>query len=80
MALEDRKRELEDNRRLIDEHRIYEINKVRTNHEFIKEHERKVYDVCMKTEQIKLARVEKDNNLKTFLDEKKNKFYQSLRD
>lgn len=34
----------------------------------------------MKTEQVKQARIEKDNNLKSFLDEKKNKFYQSLRD
>lgn len=34
----------------------------------------------MKTEQIKQARIEKDNNLKSFLEEKKNKFYQSLRE
>lgn len=34
----------------------------------------------MKTEQIKQNRVEKDNNLKSFLQEKKNKFAQSLRD
>lgn len=34
----------------------------------------------MKTEQIKKVRVEKDTNLKNFLDEKKNKMYQSLRD
>jgi len=46
----------------------------------MKEHERKVFDVWMKTEQIKQARVEKDNNLKSFLQEKKNKFHQSLRD
>lgn len=34
----------------------------------------------MKTEQIKHARIEKDNALKSFMEEKKNKFYQSLRD
>ena len=46
----------------------------------MKEHERKVFDVWMKTEQIKQTRVEKDNNLKSFLQEKRNKFNQSLRD
>jgi hypothetical protein len=45
----------------------------------MREHERKVYDVWMKTEQIKKSRIEKDNNLKSFMEEKKNKFYQSLR-
>ena len=59
---------------------MYELNKTRTNHEFTKEHERKVYDVWMKTEQIKKARMEKDNNLKRFMEQKKNKFHQSLRD
>ena len=34
----------------------------------------------MKTQQIKKGRVEKDTNLKNFLDDKKNKMYQSLRD
>jgi len=45
----------------------------------MKEHERKVYDVWLKTEQIKKQRIEKDNALKSFLDEKTSKFYQSLR-
>lgn len=63
----------------MEEHRLFEMNKIRTNHEFMKEHERKVYDVWMKTEQIKKTRIEKDNNLKSFMEEKKNKFYQSLR-
>lgn len=75
MALDDRKKEIEENRRLVDEHRLFELNKVRANHEFMREHERKVYDVWMKTEQIKMTRMEKDTLLKTFLDEKKNKFY-----
>jgi hypothetical protein len=34
----------------------------------------------MKTEAIKKARVEKDNNLNKFLEEKKHKLYQSMRD
>lgn len=64
---------------MIEEQRVFEINKVRANHEFRKEQERKVYDVWMKTEQVKMARVEKDSNLNRFLEEKKSKFYESLR-
>ena len=65
---------------MIDQHRLFEINKVRNNHEFTKEQQRKVFDIWMKTEAIKKARVEKDNNLNKFLEEKKHKFYQSMRD
>jgi hypothetical protein len=79
MALEDRKREIEENRRLVEEHRLFELSKVRANHEFMKEHERKVFDVWMKTEQTKQSRVDKDNALKSFLEEKKSKFHQSMR-
>ena len=32
IALEDRKREIEENRRLVDEHRLFSVNKIRTNH------------------------------------------------
>lgn len=56
------------------------MNKLKTNHEFIKEHERKVNDVCDKTLQVRNKRIEIDNNLQSFLEDKKKKFYQSLRD
>lgn len=64
----------------MEDHRLFELNKLRTNHEFAKEHQRKVHQVWLRTEQVKQARVEKDNALRTFMAEKQAKFQQSLRD
>ena len=55
------------------------MSKVRTNHEFTKQHEKKVYDVWLKTEAIKKERLLKDKKLDEFLKEKKDKYNQSLK-
>ena len=64
---------------MIQNHREYEISKIRQMHENGKEKERKVYDIWAKTEKTKHDRIEKDNAFNNFMKEKKNKFYSSLR-
>ena len=59
-ALEERKQEIDQYRRAVQNNRDYEMNKLRRLHETTKEQERKVYDVWMKTEHIKNNRIEVD--------------------
>ena len=55
------------------------MNKLRNNHAFVKTMEEKVYDVWAKTEQTKRLRIEKDEQFKKFMEDKKMTHVNSLK-
>jgi hypothetical protein len=55
------------------------MSKIKMNHEMRKELEKKVADVVTKTNEVKLSRIEKEQQFFRFMKSKKDNFLNSLK-